>query len=314
MKFYIGVTDNKWFEFLASRKPDEVNFWRPGGTDTFKAIPIGAPFLFKLHSPDNFIAGGGFFVKHSNLPLSLAWEAFGEKNGTSDLDSFRTIIQRFRSKKAREHDPVIGCTILANPFFLRREDWIPSPSNWARNIVQGKSYETDEVIGAALWAEINAKLANLEIEKYFIETDGASFQGEGIARYGAEFLTRARLGQGAFRILVTDAYTRRCAITGERTLPALEAAHIQPFSKAGPNAIANGLLLRSDLHRLFDSGYLSITPDLSVEVSRKIKEKYENGRAYYALNGQKLVVLPTTLTDRPSTEFLEWHNRNIYLG
>lgn len=139
MKFYVGVTDNKWFEFLASRKPDEVNFWRPGGTGTFQAIPIGAPFLFKLHSPDNFIAGGGFFVKHSNLPLSLAWEAFGEKNGTSSLDSLRTVIQKFRSNKPREHDPVIGCTILANPFFLRREDWIPAPSNWAKSIVQGKS-------------------------------------------------------------------------------------------------------------------------------------------------------------------------------
>ncbi len=150
MKFYVGVTDNKWFEFLASRNPDEVNFWRPGWTGTFQAIPIGAPFLFKLHSPDNFIAGGGFFVKHSNLPLSLAWEAFGEKNGTPSLDSLRTVIQNFRSNKPREHDPVIGCTILANPFFLRREDWIPAPSNWAKSIVQGKSYESAREIGAAL--------------------------------------------------------------------------------------------------------------------------------------------------------------------
>ena len=314
MKFYVGVTDNKWFDFLASRKPDEVNFWRPGGSGSFQAIPPGAPFLFKLHSPDNFIAGGGFFVSHSNLPLSLAWEAFGEKNGAGSLDALRAMIEKFRSNKPREHDPIIGCTILANPFFLQRQDWIPAPSNWAPSIVQGKGYKSEEKIGAQLWAEVQAGLARLEPAKAVSQADGASLQAEESPRYGAEFLTRARLGQGAFRVLVTDAYARRCAITGERTLPALEAAHIQPFAKSGPNVTANGLLLRSDLHKLFDSGYLSVTPNLSVEVSRKIKEEFENGRDYYALDGRKLVVVPSTQKDRPSSQYLEWHNSNIFLG
>ncbi len=314
MKFYVGVTDNKWFEFLASRKPDEVNFWRPGGTGSFQAIPPGAPFLFKLHSPDNYIAGGGFFVKHSNVPLSLAWEAFGEKNGADSFESLRALIDKFRSNKPREHDPVIGCTILANPFFLQRQDWIPAPSNWAPSIVQGKGYETDEPIGAGVWAEVQARLRVGEILRPPVLEGGASLQAEEVARYGAEFLTRARLGQGAFRVLVTDAYTRRCAITGERTLPALEAAHIKPFAKSGPNVTANGLLLRSDLHKLFDSGYLSVTPDLSVEVSRKIKEEFDNGRDYYVLHGRKLAVVPATEKERPSVQYLEWHNNNIYLG
>jgi putative restriction endonuclease len=314
MKFYVGVTDNKWFEFLASRKPDEVNFWRPGGSGSFQAITPGAPFLFKLHSPDNFIAGGGFFVSHSSLPLSLAWEAFGEKNGAASLEALRAMIEKFRSNKPREHDPIIGCTILANPFFLQRQEWIPAPSNWAPSIVQGKSYESEERIGAKLWAEVQARLARVEPAKAFSQADGASLQAEESPRYGAEFLTKARLGQGAFRVLVTDAYARRCAITGERTLPALEAAHIQPFAKSGPNVTANGLLLRSDLHKLFDSGYLSVAPDLSVEVSRKIKEEYENGRDYYALHGRRLVVVPATQKDRPSSQFLGWHNSNVYLG
>lgn len=314
MKFYVGVTDNKWFDFLASRKPDEVNFWRPGGTGLFQVIPPGAPFLFKLHSPDNFIAGGGFFVSHSNLPLSLAWEAFGEKNGATSLESLRALIDKFRSNKPHEHDPVIGCTILANPFFLQRQDWIPAPSNWASSIVQGKSYESEERIGGEVWTEVQGRLARIVLKDSPLRADGASPSAEEVARYGAEFLTRARLGQGTFRVLVTDAYARRCAITGERTLPALEAAHIQSFAKSGPNVTANGLLLRSDLHKLFDSGYLSVTPDLSVEVSRKIKEEFENGRDYYALHGRKLIVVPATEKDRPSSKYLEWHNSNVYLG
>ena len=314
MKFYVAVTDNKWFEFLAGRKPDEVNFWRPGGSGSFQAIPPGAPFLFKLHSPDNFIAGGGFFVKHSNLPLSLAWEAFGEKNGAASLDALQLMIGKFRSKKPYEHDPTIGCTILANPFFLQKRDWITAPSNWASSIVQGKGYESEEKIGREIWMEVQDRLARVVPKEPPLQADGASPSAEEVARYGAEFLTRARLGQGAFRVLVTDAYTRRCAITGERTLPALEAAHIQPFAKSGPNVTANGLLLRSDLHKLFDSGYLSVSPDLFVEVSRKIKEEFENGRDYYALHGRKLAVVPAMEKERPSSKFLEWHNTNTYLG
>lgn len=314
MKFYVGVTDNRWFEFLASRKPDEVNFWRPGGTSTFQAISPGALFLFKLHSPDNFIAGGGFFVKHSNIPLSLAWDAFGEKNGAASLEALRVLIDKFRTNKPHQHDPVIGCTILANPFFLERQDWIPAPSNWATSIVQGKSYETNEPIGALVWSQVQDRLCVVNVIKRPILEGGESLQAEEVARYGAEFLTRARLGQGAFRVLVTDAYTRRCAITGERTLPALEAAHIQPFAKSGPNQTANGLLLRSDLHKLFDLGYLSVTPDFTVEISKKIKEEFENGRDYYALHSRKLVVIPTIGKDQPAAQYLEWHNNNVYLG
>ena len=127
-----------------------------------------------------------------------------------------------------------------------------------------------------------------------------------------KYFVEARLGQGAFRTLVTDAYTRRCAITGEKTLPVLEAAHIKPYASDGPNQVQNGLLLRADLHILFDQGYLTVTPDLKVEVSRLIKEHFENGRDYYALAGSKLQILPPSPIQLPSKKFLEWHNSNVY--
>ena len=126
--------------------------------------------------------------------------------------------------------------------------------------------------------------------------------------YGAPVTIRPRLGQGAFRVEVTDAYLRRCAITGEKTLPALEAGHIRPYAKSGPHEIRNGLLLRSDLHNLFDLGYLTVTLDYKVKVSRRIREEFENGRDYYALDGQRLAVLPSDETARPAREFLEWHH------
>lgn len=122
-------------------------------------------------------------------------------------------------------------------------------------------------------------------------------------------LVRPRLGQGAFRVLVTDLYRRKCAITQERTLPALEAAHIRPYGDGGPHEASNGLLLRRDVHSLFDAGYVTVTPDLRFEVSRRIREEFENGRHYYELNGQSIRT-PLGPPQRPDTSALRWHNDN----
>ena len=132
------------------------------------------------------------------------------------------------------------------------------------------------------------------------------------ARFGEAYLTRGRLGQGAFRVLVADAYQRRCAVTGERTLPVLEAAHIKPYGLNGPHWVRNGILLRSDLHKLFDLGYVTVTPDLRLEVSRRLKAEWENGREYYAYHGRELSVRPSDPHSLPGVEFLRWHNEQRF--
>ena len=309
MKFFIGVTDNEWFKFLAALRPDEVNFWQPGGTTAFHALSPGELFLFKLKSPHNAIAGGGFFISHSRIPISLAWDAFGTKNGTDDFSIFRAKILSLRQGDARlDIDPTIGCIILSQPFFLDRTTWIPAPEDWHPSIVQGKTYYTDDRIGATLWSQVQERLILQKVEK-----EGVLAEEEEAERYGAEYLTKARLGQGAFRVLVTDAYGRRCAMTGERTLPVLESAHIKPYANSGPHSVNNGLLLRSDLHKLFDLGYITLTTDYHVEVSKRIKEEYENGRDYYALQGRTLISLPEEGIYRPSREYIDWHNNNVFL-
>ena len=74
----------------------------------------------------------------------------------------------------------------------------------------------------------------------------------------------------------------------------------------------NGLLLRSDLHILFDRGYLTVTPELKIEISRRIKEEYENGRDYYKYHGSPLSVLPPAQMDHPNPMFLRWHNEIVF--
>jgi len=306
MKFYIGVTDDDWFHFLAKHQPEEVNFWRPRDKSNFKVINEGAPFLFKLHSPNNYIVGGGFFVKHLFLPLSLTWDAFGIKNGAATYDQFRQSIMKFREGEGL--NPTIGSTILTEPFFFDRNDWIPIPSNWSKNIVKGKSYSTNEQVGANVWRQVQERLHDRDYN------EGELVVNEPVAEYGNFIEIRSRIGQSAFRAMVTDAYHYRCAITKEKTLPVLEAAHIKPYSEAGPNLTKNGLLLRSDMHILFDKGYMTISDDKRVEVSRRIREEYENGKEYYAYHGKKHQNLPEQTLDQPATDYLQWHQREIYLG
>jgi putative restriction endonuclease len=98
-----------------------------------------------------------------------------------------------------------------------------------------------------------------------------------------------------------------------RTLPALEAAHIKPFAEVKAHDVRNGLLLRSDLHRLFDLGYVSVQPDLKFRVSRAIRDDFENGRDYYALDNTGIRP-PNDPTKAPAREFLEWHYDELFRG
>lgn len=304
MKFWVGVTDKAWFDWLRAKAPGEVNFWQPSARPLAGFLEPGVPFLFKLHAPRNFIVGGGFFVRFSALPARLAWEAFGEANGVADYAALRERIEQYRGEI--RGDPEIGCNVLNGPFFFDEKDWIPVPPTWAANIVRGRTFDTMDADGQRLWNAVAFQLQRSS-------TASAPEMTESL-RFGAEYLTRARLGQGAFRVLVTEAYDRRCAVTGERTLPVLEAAHIRPYTNEGPHLVANGMLLRADLHKLFDDGYMTVTEGLHLEVSPRIREEFENGREYYQHHGKRLLVLPQSRDEWPSAEFLRWHNERVFVG
>jgi putative restriction endonuclease len=309
MNFFVAVTDYDWFQLHASKsRVDEVNFWRPSSEAPFKALSTGELFLFKLHSPRNFIVGGGFFTRFVPLPISLVWEAFGEGNGVRSLSEMRDRISKYRRASIGATDnPTIGCILLAEPFFFGEADWIPIPSDFSLNIVQGKGYSSpDGTTGQALWGAVTERLSTGASANF--DLGPATIAAVASARYGEPMLVRPRLGQGTFRVIVTDTYERRCAITGERTLPVLEAAHIKPYSSGGPHELENGLLLRSDLHTLFDQAYLTVDADqLKVVVSGRIREEFENGRDYYQLHG-RAIRLPRETSSLPSREYLAFHN------
>jgi len=126
-------------------------------------------------------------------------------------------------------------------------------------------------------------------------------------------LASYRLGQGSFRAVVLDAYHRRCAITGTHISPVLQAAHIRPVDRGGEHRLDNGLLLRSDVHTLFDRGYLGVDPKHRLLVSPRLRAEFSNGEQFYARSG-RLIDLPARRGDRPAPEFLEWHFNEVFLA
>ncbi len=304
INFVIAVTDGDWFETLRQRPDlDEINFWSPSPKN-FRALRPGELFLFKLKSPRNWIVGGGIFAFANKMPCSLAWEAFRDSNGARSALEMRTQIASLRNTDPNDRsDFEIGCRILTQPFFFPKHDWIPAPASFSRNIVSFKTYNTADAEGLALWDAVNERMHRPEHPG----------MADSQARYGEPALIRPRLGQGAFRVLVTDIYDRRCAVTRERTLPALEAAHIRPYSEGGVHEARNGLLLRRDIHSLFDSGYVTVTPNHHFEVSDRIREEFENGRDYYALHGRSISV-PAPAEQQPDPRVLSWHNEHCFRG
>lgn len=316
MKGTIAVTDQGWYEFLRPRGLPEVNFWTPSDHHALRA-PQFSPFFFKLKAPHNAIAGFGFFARWTSLPDWLAWETFGEGNGCATLAEMRTRIEAIRRRI--DYAPTgtlqnIGCILLVEPVFFPRDAWVPQPRDWHGRTVRGKAYDLTSGEGKRVWDACLERAAALaaRADRPSMVAERGTWQAPS-SRYGTPRLVAPRLGQGTFRIAVTDAYERACAVTGEHSLPVLDAAHIRSYSDSGPHEVANGILLRSDLHRLFDQGYITISPGHRVEVSRRLHEDYSNGRSYYPLHGTALQ-LPAQPVDRPAPEFIRWHNEHVFLG
>lgn len=312
VRLWAANTDLDWFDYLAAQPDiDEVNFWQPSGLANFGAIAEGELFLFKLKSPRNVIGGFGVLSQSTNMPLSLAWEAFGTKNGARTLPEMRDRVLQYRPHTRSEIDPIIGCRVVVQPVFLPEPSWIPQPDSWARSIVVGKTYDTDTSEGLRLWEQVMAAAqATPAAQQSGVAEEQALYTPPG-SRYGAPHLIQPRLGQGAFRLAVTDAYNRECAITGGRVLPALEAAHIQSYSSGGEHSVSNGLLLRRDIHSVFDAGYLTFDEDLRVIVSERVRTEFNNGNEYRRLQGQKLK-LPPNPKLHPDPARLRWHRENRF--
>lgn len=113
--------------------------------------------------------------------------------------------------------------------------------------------------------------------------------------------------------LVSDAYRNTCAVTGLALIngggrPEVQAAHIQPVERHGPDSIRNGIALSGTAHWIFDRGLITLDENLRVVTSSSLDKSMHLG---LIVPGQK-IRLPDILAQRPSNYFLEFHRQNIF--
>jgi putative restriction endonuclease len=310
----VSLTDRRWFDHLsacarrAGGRLDEVNFWRPRDQHAVRSIEPGAPFFLRLKTPVNAIAGFGFFAHWQLVPFLDAWALFGEKNGAPTLSAFREQIRSLRRADPLEPGAApLGCIVLRDVHFLDEVDWLPwgPAEGWSRNIVNDKRYGLDAQPGRRLLDLVQSRASqppDLAEAFRLLDCDTRDWRSH---------VVPVREGQGTFKLRLLEAYDSRCAVTGERVVPVLDAAHIQPYLGPASNHVQNGLLLRTDLHRLYDQGLVGVTPDYSMRVSERIHEEWDNGREYYALEGRE--VRPARAAAlRASREALAWHMEAVF--
>lgn len=293
----MAVTDPVWLTRLRAQHAREANFWQPSPATLRQ--DRGTPWIFKVRGSDR-IGGYGFFSYYSVMPSGVAWETFGIANGVGSYAEMRGRISALRA--AGSNDDFVGCVVLSELAILDEDRYIPAPSDWKPQTQRGRYYDLTEGEGARVWAQLTATAPAPIGASPFKTVPGG---------YGKPGIYLPRLGQGAFRLMVMDAYRRRCAITGEKTLPALDAAHIRPFHDVESHEVQNGILMRSDIHRLFDQGYVTVTPDLRFRVSSQIRDQFHNGLIYYRFEDQPISV-PEAAEQQPDISALEWHSSKIF--
>ncbi len=314
----IAHTDRTWFDNLSRiadrvagrpARVDEVNFWSPNTVKPIRNFHPGEPVFFRLGAPTRSIAGYGFFADHLALPdVYLAWRLFGVKNGAASMSELARILKRPRPEDLRRP---LGCMLLRDATFWSDAEWIPwgVERGYALTGVQRGRADDDPARVAMLMATLqrDAVEAPLELAPTFqlVADDG---------RQRAPGMRVVREGQGTFRARLIKAYDGQCAVTGEHTLPVLDAAHIQRYLGPASNHVQNGLLLTKEFHTLLDEGLVCVEPKggrYALRVSNLLQERWNNGRRYREYDGQELRV-PDLPELRPSAEALEWHRDVVF--
>lgn len=307
MGFYVGITDQGWMDHLREVGAVEANFWRPSSSESrFTAIKPGELFLFKQHKRNgDSIVGGGTYVESVRLSIFEAWNTFGDANGASSLNELLERIRVYREKKGRgtHASDELVCIVLSNIFFLPESLIIDKPADWADAIVSGKTYSWSSDFGVSVRTALQGQpflpetTTRLEVKEEVVDAFTSP--------WGKAYLTRSRVGQGILRMQSLENYQSRCCFSGESLTEALECAHIQPLALAGAHELSNTLVLRSDLHTLFDLGLLGIGEDLTIRVSSRIPIDSN----YRSFEGKSVAVGHMS----PSLEAIKWHTENVFL-
>ncbi|WP_336514914.1 HNH endonuclease [Pollutibacter soli] len=288
--FAVSPTDLNWFNYLKDNGFNSfVNFWTPTPWNVSK-LSIGDKLYFLLKSPYRKLGGFGEFVLYKNISATEAWNEFGLRNGRASQElMFESIINYLqRNSKVINNDDFsvnthrIGCIVLKNCEYWD-EEYFMSPNDlgisFPSQVVKMKYFQQAE---PQIFENLNAN------EFVLIDDD--------LPRHRR--LATVRVGQGMFKGRILGAYNNQCCVSGPCLPELLEAAHIQPYINKNSNHIRNGILLRVDIHRLYDNGLLYIDEEYVINVSPLVLDPY-----YQSFNGTK-ITLPARIANHPSKQAL----------
>lgn len=295
--FVISPTDNSWFQFLKDSELNSfVNFWTPTPWNIQK-LNSGDKWYFILKSPVRKLGGFGEFYEYKNLVANDAWREFGQRNGCKDKIQFIEKIESYINKRSESYNGEsidinnykIGCVILKNCQFWEEEKF-QRPSDYdidfAIQVVKYKYFNQYDPFTNFIDKATDFNLVNEPREEYRKEVS-------------------QRKGQSEFRGKILKAYNNKCCISGETCPELLEASHLQSYLTQYSNHIQNGILLRVDLHRLYDSGLLFIDSNYVVHISSILES------TTYKQFDKTKILLPNNVNSYPSKESLELKKANF---
>jgi len=290
--FAIAPTDSNWFNFLQDNQFNSyVNFWTPTPWN-ITGLKSGDKLYFMLKSPIRKIGGFGEFVEYKNLTANDAWTEFGNRNGRESKFDFLSSIQKYIDRNSKNVGGIkleassykLGSIVLKNCEFWNEEDY-KVPDDY------GVSFPK-QVVTVKYFPKIYDPF-------YHIIHFANKFTIIEEPRDNERRLVQIRNGQSIFKGRILKAYNNKCCVTGETIPELLEAAHIQEYRNSNSHNIQNGLLLRVDIHRLYDNNLIFIDRYFIIHVSNYIKDEY------YRQFNLKRIALPINEYEHPSAEVLE---------
>lgn len=291
MAIVYASTTRSWFDALAALLPAQVAFWQPTPARPSRIQPGERWYFKELGSPQ--ILGFGEYVGWERLSIGGLFEKYGVATGYVSEAELMAAFHFFGSEYAANTE--IGNVILEN--FTPFEHPVPLANVGLNDLsVRFVYIDGDDPVAAYVGGmRTNAAVTQFELRDPEAAKRAASKR-------------KVRVGQSAFRRLLMETYGSACAFTGPQLQETLQAAHIQPYVDAESNHVRNGLLLRADIHLLFDLGLLTLTPDLQVQVSKKLKGR---DPTIECLHGTK-AVLKSDLGVQPSPEAIVFHRAEIF--
>lgn len=286
-EFAVKVIQSLTLPNPAIQRPEECRLWNDNGLN-FHPLLLLLRILLDLYDYDHSYA---YLTNEEFLRIVIPLSGC-----RAELQDYHNFILQFRAHRIMlENWP--DCTPKDNDQRFAREYFL-FLSNYGYVDIEGES-RTREIY------HINQLIVE-EIRAIASETSFAPMSDTGINDVASEMERKrvsfsvSRPRQTAFRKVVLES-CKRCIITNVTMPEVLEAAHIKPYKYKGEDTVANGFAMRVDIHTLFDTGHLRISPDGDVELSGRARLDYG------ALIPPKIVI--PDFTDKENIRW-RWDNYN----